>query len=483
MADSPFAPATAQAADIRDGRTSSHDRVRLYLDRIRRHNPTLHAIVIGNEDDAVRTARERDEELKNGAVRGPLHGVAVTVKESFNIAGLKTTVNTPQLRHNVATSDAFVVQRVKEAGAAILGKTNIPTMLADFQSYGPIYPAANNPWDTARTPGGSTGGGAAAVAAGLTAMEFGSDMGGSIRLPSHFCGVFGLKPTDNMGMHGEGHVPPLPGSRSGFVAMASAGPLARTMADIELAWTVINEASWRYFFHLPARPRGKRHLEQYRVAWFDDAGRVSCGDDTRRVLGEFIRTLEGAGVRTAKRSFDQAWLDSAYAVWGILFGAILGQDSSWIVRQIIKYQLRTMGRGAVTPMLGALHTGLNLRFVDVSRAIKQRMDLVAELDRQFDEYDFIVSPIAAGPAFRHNHKSRPVNLDGTTLAYGDYVLPFTAPYSACGNPVLVVPAGRSASGLPIGLQIAAPHYAEEELIHFGKLVEQLGMRFVPPEGY
>ena len=169
-------------------------------------------------------------------------------------------------------------------------------MLSDYQSFGPLYPTANNPYDVTRTPGGSTGGGAAAVAAGLTTLEIGSDIGGSIRVPAHFCGVFGLKPTENAAMHGEGHVPPLPNSRGGFVAMASMGPLARTMADIELAWRIINQPEWKYFLHLPEKPRVKMALGDYKIAWFDDAGTVACGDETKTGARR-VRAQAGSGRR------------------------------------------------------------------------------------------------------------------------------------------------------------------------------------------
>jgi amidase len=483
VADSAFASATEHASAIREKRVSCRSLAELYIERIHRHNPTLHAIVIGNEADAIRTARERDDDLINNIVRGPLHGVPVTVKESFNLAGVKTTVNFPQLKDNVAATDALIVQRLKEAGASILGKTNIPTMLSDFQSFGPLYPTANNPFDLTRTPGGSTGGGAAAVAAGLTTLEIGSDIGGSIRTPAHFCGVFGLKPTENAAMHGDGHVPLLPDDRGGFVAMASMGPLARTMSDIELAWRIINQPEWKYFFHLPEKPRVTTALLDYRIAWFDDVGPVGCGDETRQVLGGFLRTLEAGGVQCDKRSFDDKWLDEASAVWGLLFGAIVGQDAPWIVRQLMKRQFTGMAKGSVVDLMGHVKAGLNLRFKTFSRALRRRVDLVRDLQRRFDDYDFIVSPVAAGPAFLHNQKHRPIELEGRTLGYLDYAMPFVTIYNACGNPALVVPAGSSANGLPIGLQIAAPHYAEAELIHFGKLIEQLGVACSKPAGY
>jgi amidase len=484
MAISSFASAGELAALIASGRVSSQQATQHFLDRIQTHNPALHAIVIGNDADALRTARERDDDLAKGIVRGPLHGVPVTVKESFNLAGLRTTVNFPPLRDNVASDDSLVVARLRQAGAAILGKTNIPTMLSDYQSFGPLYPTANNPYDATRTPGGSTGGGAAAVAAGLTTFEFGSDIGGSIRVPSHFCGVFGLKPTENVAMHGKGHVPPAPGGRSGFVAMASVGPLARTMADIDLAWTLVNQTTWKYFQHLPERPRLKNGIGEYRVAWFDDIGNIECGSETRQVIASFVGRLEAAGVACRKQPFESHWLTEAYAIWAQLFGTVLGQDAPWLVRQLLKVQFASWAGRASFNIRGAMLTGLGLGFRNFSRALRRRVELIQALSRRFDEYDFVISPVAAGPAMRHNPKHRSVEHGGRTWLYADYAMPFNVIYNACGNPVLVVPAGRTEEGLPIGVQIAAPHYAERELIHFGTLVEQIGAaKFVAPQGY
>ncbi len=469
---SPFASASDHALSIREGAVSSLELTQLYLERIHRYNPSLNAIVVSNDADALRAARERNP--------GILHGVPVTVKEAFNLSGHRTTVNFPQFKNNIATRDSYVVKCLKDSGAVLLGKTNVPIMLSDYQSFGSVYPTANNPFDTARTPGGSTGGGAAAVAAGLTTLEIGSDLAGSIRVPAHFCGVFGLKPTDNAAMHGEGHVPPPPNGRAGFVAMACIGPLARTMADIELAWNIINKPVWDYLGHLPQKPRLKTSLSEYKIAWFDDVGTAACGDETKRVLASFLRTLQARGVTHEHRPFDSDWLNEAYTVWGHLFGAIVGQHVPWFVRQVMK---RQFAAGSAIDVRKAWKAGLNLHFPTFSRALARRTALIHDQQRRFSEYDFIVSPVAAGPAFLHNHKHRPIELDGRTLPYIDYAMPYNIAYNVCGNPSLVIPAGRAANGLPIGLQIAAPHYAEPELIHFGKLLEQLGFVCPRPVGY
>jgi len=483
-ATSPFASATLHAALIRGGAETSEGLTETCLARIRQYNPTLHAIVTGNEAGAQADARARDAEQARGKTAGPLHGVPVTVKESYNLTGFPTTVNFKPLRNSVATADAFVVARLRAAGAVILGKTNIPTMLSDFQSFGPLYPTAANPYDTTRTPGGSTGGGAAALAAGLTSLEFGSDIGGSIRLPAHFCGLFGLKPTENAARHGEGHVPPAPGARGGVVHMASMGPLARTMADIELAWTVMNEPTWHYLRHLPQRPPTDRLLGDYRIGWFTQAGPIDAGDDTKAILREFVGRLAGAGVACEERRFEDTWWNAAYDVWGTIFGTMMGQDVPWIARQVMKRQFVAMSRGARMQGMAALRRALGMNLVDFSRALGRRLALIEDLYRRFDGIDFLVSPVAAGPAFPHNPTHEPIAFEDRSEAYADYVAPFTVAYNACGNPVLVVPAGRSPRGLPIGLQIAAPHYTEPELIRFGTLVEELGAAtFIPPAGY
>jgi amidase len=251
------------------------------------------------------------------------------------------------------------------------------------------------------------------------------------------------------------------------------------MDDIELAWSVINRRTWSRLGHLPSRPRSKTDAREYRIAWFDDIGRVTCDEDTRHAVASFVGRLEQAGVICEKRPFEQAWLDEAYAIWCVLFGAVLGQDASWIVRQVMKWQFMRISRGSVVDA-SPIRAGLALNFTAVSRALKRRVDLVADLERRFEDYDFIISPVAVGPAFRHNPRHQPIAIDNRTVAYADYVAPYTAIYNSVGNPVLVVPAGQNDQGLPIGVQIAAPHYGEDDLMHFGRLAERLGAAFRPP---
>ena len=208
-----------------------------HLTRIARYNPALNAIVTHNEENARAGAREADAALARGEVWGPLHGVPVTIKDSFATAGLRTTSGFPPLTNHIPDSDATAVARLRAAGAIVLGKTNLPLLVHGFQSDNPIFGRTNNPWDHARTPGSSTGGGAAAIAAGLSPLELGSDYGGSVRIPAHFCGIYSLKPTNNR-IPLTGHIPELPGRRS-VRHVATPGPLARCVQDLVLALQVM----------------------------------------------------------------------------------------------------------------------------------------------------------------------------------------------------------------------------------------------------
>lgn len=480
----PFATAHDMADLILQKKATAEALTHLYLDRIKKYNHQLHCMVVIDEAGALATARVRDRELKEGIIRGSLHGVPVSVKESFNLKGHKTTVNFPLLKNNVATKDAVVVQRLRDAGAVILGKSNVPTLLSDNQTRGPLFPTANNPWDTSLTTGGSTGGGAAAIAAGLTTFEIGTDIGGSIRNPASFCGIFGLKPTENQYIQ-SGHVPPLPGSKGGYISMASIGPLARSMGDIALAWQVIHQAEWKYLNSLPVHSMAPKYgrLSDYKVGWFDHCGQVVCSPSAQNVLHTGLEKLAKKGLKIHEIKLDERWLQETFEVWSSLFAFVSGQQAPWILRQIMKIKFSRQSRGTHLRGLKNLKKSLGMDFRVFSRTLAKRQRIIAELIGLFQEYDFIISPTSPGPAFPHNPKHKPIAYEGQRYPYPDYNFPFTFPYNACGNPALVLPGGVSAQKLPIGIQIAGPHFSEHELIHFGLLAEQAGLRFHPPDGY
>ena len=479
-----YASATSLAKRVSNGEISCANLTNDFYNRIKKYNNALNAIVIDNKKEALETARKLDIDLKEGNIKGALHGVPITLKESFNLKGLKTTINFKLLKNNIATEDSIIAQRLKDGGAVILGKTNVPTLLSDNQTFGPLYPTANNPYDLSRTPGGSTGGGAAAVASGLSTFDTGTDIGGSIRNPASFCGIFGLKPTENQYMH-SGHVPPLPNTDGGYISMASIGPLARTMGDIELAWNTINQPDWKNLNSLPVQSMSEKHdrLSEYKIGWFDDSAFVECSNSTKNVLNKFIDQLASEGVKTHKFNIDEQWLEQAFEVWATLFGFITGQNSPWVYRQFMKLKFKQQTNGSPFNVAKSLSKGLSMDFRVFSNALKKQQEIIAQLMGWFDDYDFIISPTSIGPAFKHNPKHRPIAYEGRKIPYPEYNYPFTLPYNACGNPSLIVPGGKSEEGMPVGIQIAAPHHSENELIHFGKLVEDIGFKFEAPKDF
>ena len=234
-----FETATSLARAIRNGKLTSREATEAHLERIDRLNGPVNALVVVDRDGALKAARAADRAAaKKGAKLGPLHGVPITIKEAFDVAGLRTTSSHPPLKDNVAKADASLVARLRAAGAVILGKTNVPELCADFQTESPLFGTTRNPWDLARGAGGSTGGGAVAVAARLSPLELGSDIGGSVRNPAHYNGIFSLKPTE-WRVPSRGHVPDLPGVTRAMRYMGMFGPLARSVDDLELALRII----------------------------------------------------------------------------------------------------------------------------------------------------------------------------------------------------------------------------------------------------
>jgi amidase len=264
-----FKSATDLARAIARGELSSREALDLYLARIEKHNPAVNAVIALRADEARREAEQADAALRKGGHRGPLHGVPMTVKESFDVAGLPTTWGVEKLRNNIAAQDALAVRRLRAAGAVVFGKTNVPYLLSDWQSYNCVYGTSNNPWDVSRSPGGSSGGSAAALAAGLTGLELGSDIGSSIRNPAHYCGVYGHKTTYGIASPG-GQAPP------GVVSipdLSVIGPLGRSAVDLELGLGIIagpdeiDAAGWR--LSLPPSPIAS--LRGLRVAVLRDS--------------------------------------------------------------------------------------------------------------------------------------------------------------------------------------------------------------------
>lgn len=481
-----FLTAKNTASLIQKGDLTSTEITEFHLARSRELNPVLNAFVYQNDTAALALARARDIAKEDAEHLGPLHGVPISIKECFLWKNTPTTLNFPPKRNYTANDTSILVTRLLDAGAVILGKTNVPTLLTDAQTFGPLYPTANNPFNLHYTPGGSTGGGAAAVAAGLSTLELGSDIGGSIRNPSSFCGLFGLKPTEN-GYASDGHVPPYPEDNIGISVMNHTGPLARSVGDLEIAYKVLYQADWQRQRYLPVVTNGTainqdkpEPLAGFKVGYFDTLFGLQAGQDVQDAMGKMLRTLEAAGANTVKIKIDNHLAERIIKVWTKLIGFMMGLSLSWPVRKVFYWKFSPALRASRLPVSDELKTGLSLNFKAFSHALAEREALIAEVNQLFSGFDTVLSPTALGPAFSHNHKHQSILLDGEKIPYLDYCFPFVALYNLTGHPVLTVPAGLNGNGLPIGLSFSAPHHHEAQLFSLGSLLEELGYQFVAP---
>ena len=335
MTTNAFLSASEIAADLRSGATTSVELTEHYIERIERYDDKVNAVVVRRFDAARAEAKAADASMAAGQALGPLHGVPVTIKESYDLSGTPTTWGFPAFTDNIASGDSELVRRFKAAGAHFLGKTNVPMGLADFQSYNDIYGTTGNPWDVARTPGGSSGGSAAALAAGFTALEAGSDIGGSIRNPAHYCGVYGHKPTWGV-VSDLGHG--LPG-KSAPTDISVCGPLARSADDLALAMHLIAGADARiargWQLHLPS-PKYER-LADYRVAIWAEADFAPVSSEVAsRVQAVADRLAKvGATVSDSARpaiDIDKS-LEAYYALlWGVMGAGV--SDSTHAARKV-----------------------------------------------------------------------------------------------------------------------------------------------------
>lgn len=481
-----YATATQLAQAIQSKEVSVVEVIEAHLAQIARYNPKLNAIVTLDAEGARQRACEADAALARGECWGPLHGVPFTAKDFYETAGLRTTAGFNGLAHHIPVNDAAAVARMRQAGAILLGKTNMPLLGQDVQCNSPLLGIGNNPWDLGRTPGGSTGGGAAAVAAGFTPIELGSDGNGSIRIPAHYCGVFGFKPTE-FRVPGTGHITDLPGKPHAFRHLVCFGPLARSTEDLKLVLSVIAGPDGHDFLvpPVPLLPATSKPLQNLRLAWNSDIGGVAVTADTRRLLADMIARLEEQGCKSEQRAlpFD---LDAAWRTGGALTTAM--------AVPVIPTALRWLG-AALYPLLfpdqpfhAGMAKGLRMGISGYMKTLTARENFTAAMESLFDHYDAFLCPVAATPAFTHRRPAvsapgKPIEVDGKKMPYWMATVYHTSIFNLTGHPVVVIPLGLSAEGLPIGVQVIGKLWQDMEILDIAaKLSAVLGPSPVPP-GY
>jgi amidase len=478
--------ATATATDLiqalKAREISSRELLADLTERARQLNPALNAIVAWDLDRATEAALAADAATASGQATGPLHGLPMTVKDVWETQGLVTTSGALPLARYVPEEDAIAVGRLKEAGAIIFGKTNTPLFAGDWQTYNEVYGRTNNPWDVTRTTGGSSGGAAAAVAAGLTPLELGSDIGGSIRIPAHYNGVYGLKPSWGI-VPLRGHIPGPPGSLV-EVDVGVAGPLARSVADLRTAFEVIagplpeNAAGWR--LELDSGPE-LADISELRVGTLFDQGGdvVPISAEVRSSCEKFAANLSNAGarVRAAQlpvplRDGFKVWRDVALPVVG------LGLPDA-------EYDgLAELGKAPGDDPLVAVARAMTSSYRSWLLAVEQRQRQRMAWARFFDEFDVVLAPVMPTVAFPHDTDrplaERLIDIDGIAVPH----FPAAAWVGVIGVsllPVVTLPIGPGDSGLPVGIQVAGPFLSDLRLLRAAELLESAaGTSFVPP---
>jgi amidase len=484
-----FLTATQLASDIRERKIASREVLEAHLDQIAQHNASLNAVVTLDEEHARQRAKEADEALTRGEVWGPLHGVPVTIKDVFETAGMRTTSSFKPLANYVPQQDATVVARLRKAGAIILGKTNTPEMAGDEQTNSPLFGRTNNPWNLERTPGGSSGGSAAAVASGMSPLDIGSDIGGSVRNPAHFCGVFSLKPSDYR-VPFTGHIPPPPGSKGrGLLRyFLTPGPLARSVEDLRLALTIIagpDEREWEVP-PVPLTPSPTRELRELRFAWSDDFG-VPVSAEIRTALANLAEELARSGCRVERRDPPDFNFAQALQVYGELKEAALMVRSTPLHLPRFVWRVLSELISSSNPTGRGLMRGAGATLPGYVRALSQRDVFIAQMEHFLADWDAWLCPVAALPAYPHLQSRNPieqlratVQVDGHKMPYILATSMYTGLFNLTGNPVVVLPLSQTQDGLPIGLQVVGQRWNDMGLLAVAQALSDISGPFQKP---
>jgi len=478
--DPAFGSAVDAAAAIRARKISSLELTQLVFRRIDAFDPKLNAYVYQMREEALEQAKLADDALARGVARGALHGVPINVKESFGVQGRPATWGVPALKHSMAQRTSVPVRRLLDAGAVLLGATNVPQNLMDCQSYNDIYGTSNNPWDLARTPGGSSGGTAASLAAGLAFLSVGSDIGGSIRGPASFCGIYGHKPTldiVNMSGHQPGGAQQAPGFST---LLAVAGPMTRSAEDLEaglaiLAGPELPDSKAMQWMLPPAR---HSRLQDFRVGFVLEDAAVPVSAETKVVLESAVKACGKAGAKVvhgwpAGFVFEEALNTYQFLLSAFNF-SMMPADVQARVRPRLDAQSDPMAKGALSSF--AEWQGQNFR----------RLGFRALWEKFFETFDVFLSPAMFTTAIPHDHSEMSgrsiVTGDGIAHPYFDLVK-YIVPASLTGCPATAAPAGLSKSGLPVGIQIMGPYLEDATPIAFARLLAREIGGFQAPAGY
>ncbi len=485
-----YLSASQLAEGLRGGNIGSRDLLEAYLQRVEKYNPALNAVVAKDVEGARELADKADKAIGRGEVLGCLHGLPLTIKDTWEVPGMACTAGAPVFRNHHPKTVAPAVQRLQETGAIVFGKTNVPYFASDIQSYNRIYGTTNNPWNHRLTPGGSSGGAAAALAAGFTSLELGSDLAGSIRIPAHYCGVYGHKPS-----HGiiplRGHIPGPPGTL-GEPPLAVAGPMSRTAEDLELMLDILAgpppEMTPGWKVTLPVS--GKECLKDYRVLMWTEDLMCPVDEGMRRKYGELKSRLIDAGVQVDSGAPEGVDMAELYAAYMQQLGGVIGTVNPKRLRVMMYFLSLLLGRLEeylrMPKQFSKFMAGTNISYAGWAGLDQTARRFRERFIRVFEDYDVILMPPTATTAILHQQEPdmprRRVQINGKSISYMDLFI-WISPATLFGLPATSAPIGVSDRKTPVNVQIVAGPYRDRTSIDFARYLADIMGGFQAPPGY
>ncbi|GAA4041502.1 amidase [Hymenobacter glaciei] len=473
-------PATTIVRRIRTQEITVEGVVRAFLQQISQHNARINAITdLRTEADLLQEAREKDCQVRAGAVLGPLHGLPMTVKDGFSVRGLISSNGHPVYRRHRATEDAELVKRLKQAGAIIIGKTNLPLFSIDWQSTNWWFGQTNNPYDVRCVAGGSSGGAAAAVAMGFTPVELGSDAGGSIRVPAHFCGICGIRTTEQA-LSNRGQFK-FPGQPQGHRLLTVAGPMAKNVADLLLLMPVLWEGG-HLLAEIPPVAFGSSYWngEKLAIAYAPTLAGTEVDAEYQQIFSAFLTRLAPAGHTLELGSPAYVEADASP-----LHGRLLGREidasspvptflkkAAMYLFILLKYRDKHWARG--------VWQGIGMSATRYATTLSQKEVLADSYTEFFGRFDIWLTPVASISAFAHQPAGKPFSVNGQRVPYTDAMGRFNFTTALAGHPIVVIPIGQTAAGLPVGVQIHAKKWTDKRLLEIAQHLETFTNGFQLP---
>ena len=470
-----FATASELAESIKSRKLSSYEVTLAFYNQIEKYNKTYNAVITLDKDAALKRAREADLAISKGENWGKLHGVPITIKDNYKTKGILTTSGYLPLKNNIPTENAEIVKLLLAQGAIIIGKTNLSVLAMDMQANNPIFGKTNNPWDTTRTSGGSSGGCASALATGMTPLSFGNDLAGSIRIPSAYCGVYGFKPTYGV-VSLQGIQTDPSENVNGIRTMACAGPLARNIDDLELALSVIAQPTDKFKRLVPlVKDNDTIDINNLKIAWTDEFGGVPVDDEIKFKIQQYVARLKEAGAQVTKVvppiDFYKVW-----QTWGSFVGMQGGYKSSNFARSFGAFFTKSVLKDV--PMHQNIVKPMSVEKYMI--ASNYQDSVITQLEDFLDGYDAWICPVSATMAFKHHAPSKtygtfsvynnPLIVNNKPLHYYMATQAYTTPFNLTESPVLAMPIGLNSTNLPIGIQVIGKRYSDYRLLKVGKVL-------------